>query len=137
MFSVPADVSNLLLTDDFLTLRRVTHALAFVSLSARLLNPLKASAERIQNAASQPSVCHQRVLALLEEIEATGGPLAARIRRKLPEDVDSLKKASSFFLFTRKEDEENMEDAAHDLRSTLQMMVSDESYCGAVDLVFG
>lgn len=64
------------------------------------------------------------------------GPLEARIRRKLPEDLDSLQKASSCFLFTRKEYEENMEDAAHDLRSTLQMMVSIGYNC-AVELRSG
>ncbi|GAQ87745.1 hypothetical protein KFL_003740060 [Klebsormidium nitens] len=118
---IPAGVSNLFLPDDYLTLRRLTHSLAFVSVSARILVPLKEPVERIQNAASKPPVCHQRVLALLVEIEAMGGPLAARFRRKLPKDL--LQNDISYFLFTGQEYEENMEDAAHDLRSTLQMML--------------
>ncbi|GAQ87746.1 hypothetical protein KFL_003740070 [Klebsormidium nitens] len=121
-FQIPADVSSLFLPDDYLTLRRVTHALAFVSLSARLLIPLKNSAECIQNAASDPPACHQHVIALLDTIRAMGDPLAARIRRKLPEDLwrnDGM----LCYLWTGEMYEQNVEDAAHDLRNTLEMML--------------
>ncbi|GAQ87747.1 hypothetical protein KFL_003740080 [Klebsormidium nitens] len=119
---IPADVSRLFLTDDFLTLRRVTHSLAFVSLSASILKSIKETVEGIEKAASNPQECHESVLTLLRDIEAMGGPLAARLRYNLPGDLHKNDDGACF-LFTENEYGENMVAAAHDLKCTVDMML--------------
>lgn len=119
---IPSDVSQLWLPDGFLTLRRVTHSLAFVSLSAPLLKTINSATNDIIRAASNPQGCHGSVLTLLSKIEAIGGPLASRIRCKLPGDLYKDDDYSCF-LFTKNEYGQNMEAAASDLKCTVDMMV--------------